>query len=269
MQKEGYGNVFCMTRLVLTFLLSGFGLVLGPGTVFGRAAPVPALHSWGAQRTSSSTSEVEIQHLQSDRSCMPVWTFLPLPDQETWGPAEVALPRDNPSLSCSLLIVSKYFVRNSRGSSWRLNFSRSMSIVPVRTPFATSGQDNSSEAGVFAPVPDVPQASSSSQPSTSESEELAKQPANPSASLMSIPLQSNFEFGMGPKQNGFRYTMNIRRVIPIKLNDNWSAISRTIVPAIHQDDRVAIARILCLCVRRDSTPKKQNRFASQETAPTL
>jgi hypothetical protein len=193
---------------------------------------------------------------------MPVWTVLPLPHQETWGPAEVALPPSIPSLSCSLLIVSKYFGRNSWGSSWRPNFFRSMSTVPARTPSATSGQDNSSEAGVFAPVPDVPQASSSSQPSTSDSVELAKQLANPLALMISISLQSNFDFGMGPKQNGFGYTMNIQPVIPIRLNDNWNVISRTIVPVIHQDDRVAIARILCLCVLRESTLKRPNRFAS-------
>ena len=69
--------------------------------------------------------------------------------------------------------------------------------------------------------------------SANEAQELAKKLSNPVASLISFPLQSNFDFGMGTG-SGWRYTLNVQPVIPIKLSDNWNLISRTIIPVIHQ-----------------------------------
>lgn len=66
--------------------------------------------------------------------------------------------------------------------------------------------------------------------------ELAKKLSNPVASLISVPLQSNFDFGIGPDKDGWRYTLNIQPVIAISLDDNWNFIVRTIVPVIHQED---------------------------------
>jgi len=71
------------------------------------------------------------------------------------------------------------------------------------------------------------------QQSANEAQELAKKLSNPVASLISFPLQSNFDFGMGTG-SGWRYTLNVQPVIPIKLNENWNLISRTIIPVIHQ-----------------------------------
>jgi hypothetical protein len=66
--------------------------------------------------------------------------------------------------------------------------------------------------------------------------ELAKQLSNPVASLISVPLQNNFEFGIGPDDDGFRYTLNVQPVIPISLTPEWNLISRTILPITYQDE---------------------------------
>ena len=72
-----------------------------------------------------------------------------------------------------------------------------------------------------------------------EQAELAKEIQNPVAPLISVPFQSNFEWGPGPKSAGFKYTLNFQPVIPIALSADWNLISRTIVPIIHQDDVVS------------------------------
>jgi hypothetical protein len=70
-------------------------------------------------------------------------------------------------------------------------------------------------------------------PTGSDAGELAKKLSNPVASLISIPFQSNFDFGMG-SGSGWRYTLNFQPVIPVVLSPKWNLISRTILPIIHQ-----------------------------------
>jgi hypothetical protein len=57
-----------------------------------------------------------------------------------------------------------------------------------------------------------------SQSHAQDESDLAKQTQNPIADLISVPLQSNFNFGAGSKDKMI-YILNVQPVIPIKLND--------------------------------------------------
>jgi len=64
--------------------------------------------------------------------------------------------------------------------------------------------------------------------------ELAKKLQNPIAALISLPLQSNWDFGRGP-ENAMRYTLNVQPVIPVSISNDWNVIVRQIVPVIHAE----------------------------------
>ncbi|MEP3113561.1 transporter [Nisaea sp.] len=65
---------------------------------------------------------------------------------------------------------------------------------------------------------------------------LAKQLSNPVANLISVPIQFNYDRGIGPNDDGYRLTANIQPVIPFKLSSEWTLITRTILPVVYQDD---------------------------------
>lgn len=65
--------------------------------------------------------------------------------------------------------------------------------------------------------------------------ELAKKLSNPVASLISVPFQGNYDCCFG-EAGGGRYVLNIQPVIPFKLSDDLTLITRTIVPIIDQEE---------------------------------
>lgn len=67
--------------------------------------------------------------------------------------------------------------------------------------------------------------------------ELAKKLSNPVASLISVPIQNNWDFGIGPA-DAMRYTANIQPVIPFSLSEDWNLITRTIMPIIYAESPV-------------------------------
>jgi hypothetical protein len=64
-------------------------------------------------------------------------------------------------------------------------------------------------------------------------EELAKLTQNPIANLISVPLQNNTNFNVGP-ENGTQNILNIQPVIPFSLSQDWNLITRTILPIVTQ-----------------------------------
>jgi len=65
---------------------------------------------------------------------------------------------------------------------------------------------------------------------------LAQELSNPIADLITIPIQMNYDYDIGPHDDGWKLQTNIQPVIPFSLNDNWNLITRTIMPVISQED---------------------------------
>jgi hypothetical protein len=68
----------------------------------------------------------------------------------------------------------------------------------------------------------------------SDDSDLALKLQNPVADLISVPIQNNWDFGIGPA-NAMRYTGNVQPVIPFSLTRDYNLISRTIVPFIYAE----------------------------------
>jgi hypothetical protein len=84
------------------------------------------------------------------------------------------------------------------------------------------------------PVNSGPKATiAGAKPAADETAELAKATQNPVASLISVPLQNNSNFGIGP-YNRTGDVFNIQPVIPMKLSDKVTLINRIIQPIVWQ-----------------------------------
>ena len=59
--------------------------------------------------------------------------------------------------------------------------------------------------------------------------ELARKAQNPISSMISLPLQYNANFGVGPNQDTTQ-ALNIQPVIPVSLNEDLTLVNRAIIP---------------------------------------
>ena len=86
---------------------------------------------------------------------------------------------------------------------------------------------------------EVSSSSQSGAEAGSSTEALQKATQNPVANLISVPLQNNTNFGVGP-YSGTQNVLNIQPVIPVHLTPNWNLINRVILPVAWQPTRARI-----------------------------
>ena len=99
----------------------------------------------------------------------------------------------------------------------------SLTLLVAALP-ATAGTNNPAAHETIATT-------AAAAPAADSEAELAKQLANPVASLISVPLQANWDFGIGVN-DAYRFTLNVQPVVPLSLTDDWNLIIRTILPVI-------------------------------------
>ena len=81
-----------------------------------------------------------------------------------------------------------------------------------------------------APKPATPEGQDAA---ASAASDLQKAVQNPVASLISVPVQNNSNFSVGP-YNRTQDVLNIQPVIPANISENWMIISRIIQPIVWQ-----------------------------------
>jgi hypothetical protein len=69
-----------------------------------------------------------------------------------------------------------------------------------------------------------------------DADALARQLSNPIASLTSVPLQLNYDDGLGLFDDGYKVYLNVQPVVPVSIGEHWNLISRTILPVVYQED---------------------------------
>lgn len=67
--------------------------------------------------------------------------------------------------------------------------------------------------------------------------DLAKASQNPVGNMISLPLQNNTSFGIGP-DDATSNVLNIQPVYPTALGASWNLINRAIVPVIYREEVV-------------------------------
>jgi hypothetical protein len=71
---------------------------------------------------------------------------------------------------------------------------------------------------------------------TNDAAEIAQRLTNSLAAMISVPLQNWFDFNLGPRKDGFRYTMEAQPVYPIQISRDWNLLSRTTIPLIYKQN---------------------------------
>ena len=67
-------------------------------------------------------------------------------------------------------------------------------------------------------------------------EQVLQRLANPLAALASFSLTADFDYHIGPLEEGHRTTMSVQPQVPLSLGEEWNIVSRTILPVIYQEE---------------------------------
>lgn len=84
-----------------------------------------------------------------------------------------------------------------------------------------------------APAVSAPASTSPSPATEPTAQQLSQRLSNPLADMVSVPLQFNWEQGVGP-EDGTRFVMNLQPVVPFTINSDWNLVGRMILPVVGQ-----------------------------------
>jgi hypothetical protein len=108
-------------------------------------------------------------------------------------------------------------------------------VVLASCPQVMADQQEQLLAEPVIAEPDLPaQTREATAQDSGATEALAEQAQNPIANLISVPFQNNTTLGMGPKEDQTLNVLNIQPVVPFRLNDRLSLVTRTILPVLSQ-----------------------------------
>ena len=123
----------------------------------------------------------------------------------------------------------------------------SRSVTPAAVPFAIATNPEPSGAtpdisprifSLMTAAPEMPaEAPKTEAHDSTDAGELANKLSNPISSLISVPFQSNFDFGGGTENHDLKYTLNIQPVIPVSISKDFNLITRCIIPIIYQQEQ--------------------------------
>ena len=82
-------------------------------------------------------------------------------------------------------------------------------------------------------VPALAEAQTPAEAAPDDAAAIAKKLANPISNLVSVPIQLNWEQGVGPAEQT-RFVMNVQPVMPFSVNEDWNVIARVIFPFVSQ-----------------------------------
>jgi len=101
-------------------------------------------------------------------------------------------------------------------------------LAPLELTARAPGSGTSKADGTVSQAPAAAE--------TNDSADLAQKLTNPLATLISVPFQNWFDFNLGPRKDGFRYTMEAQPVDPMQISRDWNLLSRTTIPVVYQQN---------------------------------
>ena len=112
---------------------------------------------------------------------------------------------------------------------------------PVQTVqnLLTAEDDQTGQATAQPAQATAPASQPQSASTIAAQEQARKEAQNPIASMISLPIQENWNFNIGPA-NRVQNVMNIQPVIPVSLGEHWNLITRWVTPVIYQPYPVLI-----------------------------